>query len=188
VVAYIGIAMPVFWFALLLQESFGARLHLLPVYGQHYTDETGFTSLEVIEDYIIHLILPATVLAFLYIGQWSRYLRSSMLEVLKQDYIRTARAKGLSSTRVLFGHAFRNGLIPLVTIVALNFGGIIGGAVVTETVFAWPGMGQLFIDSLNHEDYPLLMAYLVLGAASVIAFNLLADVLYGLIDPRIRYS
>jgi peptide/nickel transport system permease protein len=111
-----------------------------------------------------------------------------MIEVRKQDYIRTARAKGVSISTVLARHALRNALIPLITIVAIDFGAIAGGAVITESVFAWPGMGQLFYNSLAARDYPVLLAMLVLGAVFVIAANLLADILYAVVDPRIRYS
>ncbi len=186
--AYIGISMPVFWFALILQELFGVKLGILPVFGQNSADRTGFSTTDYFVDYLMHLILPMIVLSLLFIAAWSRYLRSSMLDVVKQDYIRTARAKGLSSRTVFFRHALRNALIPLITVVAIDFGGIAGGAVITETVFGWPGLGQLFIHSLNLPDYPMLLAYLLLGAACVITFNLISDILYAVVDPRIRYS
>jgi peptide/nickel transport system permease protein len=188
VLSYIGISMPVFWFALLLQELFGVQLGLLPVFGRTAADTTSFTNLEIFEDYVVHLILPAIVLSLLFIATWSRFLRSSMLEVIKQDYIRTARMKGLGARQVFFRHALRNALIPLVTVVAISFGGIAGGAIITETIFAWPGLGRLFLVAVNFPDYPTLLAYLLFGAASVIFFNLVADILYGVIDPRIRYS
>jgi len=139
-------------------------------------------------DQVEHLILPVTALSVLFIAGWSRYLRSSMIEVVKQDYMRTARAKGVGPTTLLVRHALRNAVIPLITIVALDFGAIAGGATITEGVFAWPGMGLLFIDSLDARDYPVLIAMLVLSAFFVIAFNLIADILYGVMDPRIRYS
>ena len=186
--AYAGISMPIFWFALILQEFLGVQLRVLPVCCLSSNDVTGFTTLELFEDRVIHLILPVIVLSLLFIATWSRYLRSSMLDVVKQDYIRTARAKGLSSRAVFFRHAFRNALIPLVTVVAISFGGIAGGAVITETVFAIPGLGHLFLDSLALPDYPVLLAYLILGTTFVIIFNLIADLLYAVIDPRIRYS
>jgi peptide/nickel transport system permease protein len=188
VLSYAGISMPVFWFALVMQEIFGVQLHLLPVYGRYSLNLENPSQLDLLIDYGLHLILPAIVLSLLFIAAWSRFLRSSMLDVVKQDYIRTAKAKGLSSRSVFFRHALRNALIPLVTVVALSFGGIVGGAVITEQVFAWPGMGSLFFFALNLPDYPILLAYLVLGSASVIIFNLIADVLYAVIDPRIRYS
>jgi peptide/nickel transport system permease protein len=134
------------------------------------------------------LILPAIVLSILFIAGWSRYLRSSMLDTVKQDYVRTARAKGLSPRVVFFRHALRNALIPFITVVAIDFGGIASGAVITETVFAWPGIGYLFYDALNDRDYPILIAMLLLAAFFVIMFNLIADILYGVVDPRIRYS
>ena len=140
------------------------------------------------EDHVVHLILPTIALSLLFIAGWSRYLRSSMLDVVKQDYIRTAKAKGLSSRVVFFKHALRNALIPLLTQVAIDFGGIASGALITETVFGWPGLGRLFYSSLTARDYPVLLAQLLLSAAMVIVFNLLADVLYAVIDPRIRYS
>ncbi len=186
--AYLGISMPVFWFALILQLFFGVGLHWLPVFGQYSAYRDGFTSLDYLLDYLVHLILPTIVLSLLFIANWSRYLRSSMLDTVKQDYIRTARAKGLSSRTVFFRHALRNALIPFITVVAIDFGGIAGGAVITETIFAWPGVGYLFYNALTDRDYPILLAMLMIGAASVITFNLIADVLYGVVDPRIRYS
>ena len=129
-----------------------------------------------------------SVLSIAFIAGWSRYLRSSMIETVKQDYMRTARAKGVGPVRLLFRHALRNALIPLVTVVALDFGSIAGGAAITEGVFAWHGMGLLFLDSLDRRDYPVLLAMLMIGAFFVIAFNLIADILYGVLDPRIRYS
>jgi peptide/nickel transport system permease protein len=186
--SYLGISMPIFWFGLILQQIFAVKLHILPVFGRDSLDKTGFTLLDYFSDYAVHLVLPAIVLSLLFIAQWSRYLRSSMLDTVKQDYIRTARAKGLSSRSVFFRHALRNALIPFVTVVAIDFGGIASGAVITETVFAWPGVGLLFIDSLDDRNYPVLLALLMIGATSVIVFNLIADILYGVIDPRIRYS
>lgn len=188
VLAYAGISMPVFWFGLILQEIFGVQLHLLPIYGIASPDTTGFSQTDLFVDRLLHLILPAIMLGMLFIASWSRFLRSSMLDVIRQDYIRTARAKGLSPRVVLFRHALRNALIPLLTVVAISFGGVVGGAVITEQVFAWPGMGSLFFFALGLPDYPILMAFLILGAASVITFNLLADILYAAVDPRVRYS
>jgi peptide/nickel transport system permease protein len=188
VFSYAGISMPIFWIALILQEIFGVQLRLLPTFSNQSADTTGFSSTDYFIDGFLHLILPAIVLSIQFIALWSRYLRSSMLDVIKQDYVRTARMKGLSGRKVFFRHALRNALIPLVTVVAIGFGGILGGAVVTETVFAWPGMGLLFTTALNALDFPTLLTFLILGAANVILFNLIADILYGVIDPRIRYS
>jgi peptide/nickel transport system permease protein len=195
--SYFGISMPIFWFGFVLQEIFGVALlpffyntfgFRWPIFGRIVLDTSGLTPLQILGSYAIHLVLPMIVLSLLFIAGWSRYLRSSMLDTVKQDYIRTARAKGLSARAVFFRHALRNALIPFVTVVAIDFGGIASGAVITETVFAWPGVGLLFIDSLNDRNYPVLLAMLLIGATSVILFNLIADVLYGVIDPRIRYS
>lgn len=186
-VSYFGISMPIFLFGLLAQDIFGVQLHWLPTSGTS-TPGYVFDPFNAFFDHFLHLLLPMLVLAVTFVAQWSRYMRSSMLDVIKQDYMRTARAKGLSSIRVLVRHALRNALIPLITVVALDFGAVAGGATITEGVFNWPGMGSLFIDSLEGRDYPILMAILVLGAVFVISFNLIADILYAVVDPRIRYS
>jgi peptide/nickel transport system permease protein len=186
-VSYFGISMPVFLFALFGQYIFGVKLHWLPTSGM---STVGYTldPFDAFIDALQHLILPMLVLSILFIAAWSRYLRSTMIDVVKQDYMRTARAKGVSPLGVLVRHAMRNALIPLVTVVTLDFGSIAGGAVITETIFSWPGMGQLFYGSLQARDYPVLLAMLVLSAFLVISFNLLADILYGVLDPRIRYA
>ena len=183
VAAYLGISMPIFWFAEMLILLLAIKLGWFPTGGQG-TEGTAPSLL----DSLHHLVLPVIVLALFFIATWSRYLRSSMLEVLHQDYLRTARAKGLTRVRVFARHALRNALIPLVTVVALDVGSIFGGAVVTETIFAWPGLGRLFYDSLTQRDYPVLMAMMVLSAATVVACNLAADIVYGMLDPRIRYT
>jgi peptide/nickel transport system permease protein len=180
--SFLGIAMPVFWFALILQLIFSVKLGWLPVSG---TETVGDTSLG---DHLRHLILPAVVLSFRYIAGWSRYLRSSLLGVLRTDYIRTARAKGLPERYVVGVHALRNALIPLISIMALNLAAIFSGAVITETVFAWPGIGRMFIQAMFARDYPLLMGILMMGSIMVVFFNLVADILYGILDPRIRYE
>jgi peptide/nickel transport system permease protein len=181
-VSFVGIAMPVFWFALILQLVFAVWLGWLPVAG---TETVGATSLG---DHLLHLVLPATVLSFRYVAGWSRYLRSSMLETLRTDFVRTARAKGLSERSVVWGHALRNAMIPVVSVMALNLSGLFSGAVITETVFAWPGIGRMFVQAMFSRDYPLLMGILLLGSTMVVFFNLIADILYGLLDPRIRYD
>jgi peptide/nickel transport system permease protein len=135
-----------------------------------------------------HLALPVMVLMVASIAQYSRFMRASMLEVVNADYVRTARAKGLRERRVTFGHAFRNALVPLVTIIALNFGGLIAGAVVTETVFSLDGMGLYFINALGTADPYPIMAWLMITATAIIIFNLIADILYGVLDPRVRYD
>jgi peptide/nickel transport system permease protein len=180
--SFVGIAMPVFWFALILQLVFGVWLGWLPVAG---TQTVGATSLA---DHLRHLVLPATVLSFRYVAGWSRYLRSSMIDVLRADFVRTARAKGLPERVVIGGHALRNAMIPVVSVMALNLSGLFSGAVITETIFAWPGIGRMFVQAMFSRDYPLLMGILLLGSTMVVFFNLVADVLYGVLDPRIRYE
>ena len=137
-------------------------------------------------DYAIHLILPSMVLALVTIATWSRYMRASMLEVINQDFIRTARAKGLSRRRVLIHHALRNALLPMITIAGLQLPTLLSGALVTETVFTWPGMGRLFLDSIGYRDYPMVMGLLMFTAVLVLLGNFLADLLYLVADPRIR--
>lgn len=187
VLAYFGIAMPIFLFGLFAQTIFGVYLHWLPTSG---TQSLGFTfdPFSAFLDHVSHLLLPMAVLSITFIAAWSRYMRSSMIEVSKQDYMRTARAKGVAPVPLLIRHALRNAVIPLITIVAIDFGQVAGGATITEGIFAWPGMGLLFIDSLTNRDFPVLLAMLLIGAVFVVMFNLLADILYAVMDPRIRYS
>ncbi|GAC1568797.1 MAG: ABC transporter permease [Ktedonobacteraceae bacterium] len=186
-ISYFGIAMPAFLLGLALQYIFGVWLHVLPTSGTE-SFGTSFSPFGAFMDHIAHLILPMLTLAALSIAGWSRYMRSSTIEVIKQDYMRTARAKGVGPVAVLFRHALRNAVIPLITVVAIDFGAVAGGATITEGVFAWPGMGSLFFSSLSARDYPVLLAILIIGGTLVIMFNLLADILYGVMDPRIRYS
>jgi peptide/nickel transport system permease protein len=187
VISYFGIAMPAFLIGLFAQYIFGVWLHVLPTSG---TETLGYnlSPVDAFVDRIEHLILPVITLAALSIAGWSRYMRSSMIEVTKQDYMRTARAKGVGTVTLLVRHALRNAVIPLITVVAIDFGAVAGGATITEGVFAWPGMGRLFFDSLQVRDFPVLLAILMLGGFFVILFNLLADILYAVMDPRIRYS
>lgn len=180
--SFLGIAMPVFWFALILQLVFSVWLGWLPVSGTRTVGDTSTW------DHLRHLILPGLVLSLRYVAGWSRYLRSSLLQVLRTDYVRTARAKGLPEYVVVGAHALRNALIPVVSVMALNLAGLFSGAVITETVFAWPGIGRMFVQAMFARDYPLLMGILLLGSMMVVLFNLLADVLYAVLDPRIRYE
>lgn len=181
-VSFVGIAMPVFWLGLILQLVFGVRLGWLPVAGTHTVGDTSLL------DHLAHLVLPAVVLSFRYVAGWSRYLRSSLLTALRADYVRTARAKGLGEARVVGVHALRNALIPVVSIMALNLAGLFSGAIITEQVFAWPGIGRMFVQAMFARDYPLLMGILLLGSVMVVVFNLVADIVYGILDPRIRYE
>jgi peptide/nickel transport system permease protein len=180
--SFVGIAMPVFWLGLLLQLVFAVELGWLPVSGTH---TVGTSSLG---DHLAHLVLPAIVLASRYVASWSRYFRASLITALESDYVRTARAQGLKETRVLFVHAVRNALVPVVSAMALGLADLVSGAVITETVFAWPGIGRLFVQAMFARDYPVLMGILLMGSLTVIIFNLVADVVYGLLDPRIRYE
>ena len=181
-VSYFGLAMPVFWFGLMLQILFAVQLGWLPSAGM--TSPLGGGPLDVAR----HLALPAFTIAIGSIAGWSRYIRSSTVEQLQQDYVRTARAKGIEENRVVAGHVLRNALIPFVTVVAIDVPLYLTGSVLTETVFSWPGMGRLFYDSLTVRDYPVLMGILILGAVLIVLGNLLADLLYGLLDPRISLS
>jgi peptide/nickel transport system permease protein len=173
-------AMPVFWFGLMAQFVLAVHLHLFPVAGIHSTDAGDPL------DFLRHLLLPALVLGVGSIASWSRFLRSSLLEVLNQPYMTTARAKGNSEGRALVRHALRNAIIPLVTVIGLDLPHLFTGAVVTETIFAWPGIGRLFYDSLVVRDYPVEMGLLMITAALIIAGNLAADLAYAVLDPRIR--
>lgn len=181
--AYLGISMPVFWFGLMLQLLFSVQLGWLPSSGRTSFGPLGGTPLDLIR----HLLMPGFVLSLIYIASWSRYTRNNYIEVLSQDYIRTARAKGLPDVRIYGGHAMRNAMIPLVTVITMDIPVLFSGAVVTERVFSWPGMGMFFIDSLNKRDYPVLMGILLISALLVILCNLVADLLYAVLDPRIKY-
>jgi peptide/nickel transport system permease protein len=180
--SFLGISMPIFWLALMLQAFFAVQLRWLPSAGLETIG--GGDPL----DRLRHIVLPACILAVANIASWGRFVRASMLDVLGLDYVRTARAKGLSERTVTYRHALRNALIPVVTIIALDFAGIVSGAVITETIFAWPGMGRLFIESMNGRDYPVLMALLMIGSFALVVTNLLTDLVYAAIDPRIRYE
>ena len=185
--SYFGIAMPVFLLGLFAQDIFGVWLHILPTSGTA-TLGYSFDPFNAFLDHLEHLFLPMLVLAVTFVAGWSRYMRASMIDVVKQDYMRTARAKGVAPVPLLIRHALRNAVIPLITVVALDFGAVAGGAAITEGVFAWPGMGLLFLDSLTNRDFPVLLAMLLIGATFVITFNLIADILYAVMDPRLRSS
>ena len=187
--AFFGQSMPIFWFALMMQLAFSVTG--VTAFGYHFAlPSAGISSSDNFDlgDRLSHLVLPTITLGLLYIAQWSRFMRSSMLEVVKTDYIRTASAKGLDQRVVIFKHALKNALIPLVTVIALSLPALVGGAVVTETIFAWPGMGRLFINALGQFDFALLMGYLMLVSFLVVFFNLLADIAYAWLDPRVKYS
>jgi peptide/nickel transport system permease protein len=188
-ISFVGFAIPTFWLALLLQIAF-TDLYLKWHVRIFYTSglNSGVTSSTWSVDRLQHIALPVMTLTIISFALYSRYMRASMLDVISTDYVRTARAKGLSERRVIMRHVFRNALIPIVTVAALNFGALLGGAIVTETVFSLDGMGYYFITKLGQLDVYAVMAYLAVTAVFVIAFNLIADILYGVLDPRIRYE
>jgi peptide/nickel transport system permease protein len=189
--SFLGLAMPVFWIALMLQVLMvnlkGWTGHaIFPINNLNSVDPgTGFSFMI---DRAHHLVMPVFVLMIANMSAYSRYMRASMLEVINSDYVRTARAKGLVERSVMFRHAFRNALITIVTIMALNFGALLGGAVITETVFSLDGMGLYFVQALLSQDPYPVMAWLMVVATMIIFFNLVADILYGVLDPRVRYD
>ncbi len=181
--SFFGTSMPTFWFGVMMLILFAVTLRWLP------PGDISTPGLEGdVLDRLRHLAMPVAVLSLFHVAGWSRYVRSSMLEVLGQDFLRTARAKGLSETVVVMKHALRNALIPFITLVGLAVPELFGGAIITETIFSWAGMGRLYYDAIMASDWPLLQALLVILAFLVIASNLLADVLYAVVDPRIRYG
>jgi peptide/nickel transport system permease protein len=190
---FLFLSMPVFWLAALLKEYGAIRLNSL--FGEQVVYTVGAESPNLaggfgtrLADWAGHLILPTVALALISFAAWSRYQRATMLDVLGSDYIRLARAKGLSRRRVMTRHALRNALIPLVTVVAIDIGAVFGGAVITERVFAWQGMGALLVQGVQTSDVNVLLAWLMVTSILVILFNLIADVLYAVLDPRIRYG
>jgi peptide/nickel transport system permease protein len=187
--SFVGLSMPAFWFGLIAIQIFSFQLkqwfHLSqPLFFSIGIHGSGGGLL----DYFRHLALPVLTLTVQIIASWSRYQRSSMLDVMSADYIRTARAKGLAQWKVVGKHALRNALIPLMTVMAVDIGALFGGLIITEKIFSWPGMGALFIDSLENGDTNVLLPWLMVAAVFIIMFNLLADVLYGTLDPRVRFS
>jgi peptide/nickel transport system permease protein len=206
--AFFGQAMPTFWTGLMAVAVFAVALGWFPTggvraigaegdivealanvfsFGKLYPELDGQEG-KLILDGLHHLALPVLVLAFFNLAGWSRYTRASMLEVLRQDYMRAARAKGLKERVVILKHGLRNALIPLITILALTIPGLIGGAIITETIFSWPGMGLMTINAISNSDWPVVQGLLVIQAFLVIFFNLVGDVMYAVVDPRIQYS
>ena len=199
--AFFGSAMPVFWFGLMLILIF---TYQFKVWGLPFMPATGVASVRTaadgsflalinaqpgsLVDRATHIIMPALMLGLLYMAGWSRYSRSSMLEVLRQDYVRTARAKGLLERIVIIKHALRNALIPVITILVFDIAAIFSGAILTETVFSYPGMGRLYFDALGASDWPVVMAYLFIVAVLVVIATLVRDIVYTIVDPRIRFS
>jgi dipeptide transport system permease protein len=201
-VSLFGYSMPIFWWGLVLIMFFSVTLGVAPVSGRidlinySFDTPTGFMLIDAalsdqegaVKDALWHLTLPAIVLGTVPLGVIARMTRSSMLEVLSEDYVRTARAKGLSPLRVIGLHALRNALLPVVTVIGLSVSALMAGAVLTETIFSWPGVGKWLIESIGRRDYPALQGGVLLVSAVVILVNLAVDMLYGLIDPRIRHA
>jgi len=200
-VALFGISMPVFWLGIMLMMIFGVFLGWLPIGGRidlliPYQSVTGFMVIDSIitgnftalGSILKHLILPAVALGTIPMAIIARVTRSSMLEVLRQDFIRTERAKGLSERAVIFKHALRNAMVPVVTVIGLNFGLLLAGAILTETVFSWPGLGRLVVEAVYERDYPLVVGCILFFAIVFVVVNLITDILYTYIDPRIKYE
>lgn len=188
VFVFVGFAVPTFWLALLLMIFFGIQLGWLPISGLRSLNYEYMPPWTAFWDLVKHLLLPVFLSAFGGLAGFSRFMRANMLEVIRQDYITTARAKGLSERAVIYKHALRNALLPVITILGLSVPGFIGGSVIFETIFAIPGMGQLFYMAVMARDYPVIMGILYIGAILTLLGNLLADVSYALADPRIRVS
>ena len=200
--ALTGYSMPIFWWGLILILVMSNTLHLTPVSGRvdlikfYYEPVTNFMLIDSLLsgqkgafwDALHHLILPTIVLGTVPLAVIARMTRSAMLEVLEEDYVRTARAKGLSTFRIIGVHALRNALIPVVTVIGLQIGGLLAGAVLTETIFSWPGVGKWLVESIGRRDYPALQGGIMLISTVVITVNLIVDLLYGLINPRIRHA
>ena len=201
VTALIGVSMPIFWLGIILIIIFSGTLHILPsgsrgdplmqpmkVTGFFLLDGILTGNVQSIGDTLAHLILPASALGMYSMAIIARMTRSSMLETLGQDYIRTARAKGVSEGKVIRKHALRNGLIPIVTVIGLQLGSLLGGAVLTETVFSWPGIGSYTVDCILKSDFPVVQGVVMLVAITFVLINLVVDIIYAMVDPRIKYS
>lgn len=179
--ALIGVSVPSFWLGLMIMQLFALKLHLLPATGMGSLDQGLW-------NYLKYIIMPAMTLGLGLAAVLVRLTRSSMLEVLNTDYIRTARAKGLSERMVIYKHALKNALIPIITIIGIQFGTLLGGAVITETIFAWPGIGRLAVTAIQRRDYPMIQGDVLIISTLFVLVNLIVDITYALIDPKIRYD
>lgn len=188
VIFYMLYSLPNFWIAILLIMFLGVRLNLLPFIGMESDNASNLPFWQYILDRINHLILPVICESYAALAFISRFVRGNLLEVIRQDYIRTARAKGLGEKDVLFRHALRNAMIPLLTLFGLILPGLIAGSVIIESIFSWPGLGLLYITAIYTRDYPIIMALSFFSALIVLASNLLTDIMYGVADPRIKYD
>lgn len=178
----IALSIPTFWFGLVAIYIFSLNLGWFPAGNMYTIGDQSFL------DYLHHLILPSAVLALVNIAIWSRYMRSSMLEAINQEFVKTARAKGVSERKIIRRHVARNALLPMITLAGIQVPQLLGGALVAETVFTWPGMGRLFLDSLGYSDYPVIMGLLMFSAILTVFGSLLADILTAIVDPRIRLA
>jgi peptide/nickel transport system permease protein len=185
VLSLVGFSAPVFWMGIVLILLFASAWPILPVAGMRAVDASGAGWADV-ADVAVHLVLPTVTLSLVYLAQYSRLARASMLDVLSSDYIRTARAKGVPEHAVLYKHALRNAVLPVVTVLGLQFGNVLAGAILVETVFNWPGLGRLAFESVLRRDYPTILGILVLSSIVVIVMNVLTDFAYRAIDPRIK--
>jgi peptide/nickel transport system permease protein len=188
VFSFIGYSAPGFWVALILMLLFGVTWGILPISGMVSNEFDLLPWYSKVGDFLSHLILPLVVTTFGGLASVSRYARTSMLEVIRQDYIRTARAKGLSEFQVVFKHALPNAMIPIVTLMGLSIPGLIGGSVIIESIFSWPGMGRLSYEAMMNHNYPLVMGTVMIAAVLTLLGNLIADIGYAFLDPRIRYE
>lgn len=180
IAAMVALSVPTFWFGLIAIYLFSIKLEWLPAGNQQTFGNGSFL------DVVHHMIAPVLVLTLVETAVWARFMRASMIDTLEQDYIRTAKAKGVTGYAIIVSHALRNALLPMITLLGLQIPTLLGGALITETVFSWPGMGRLFFDSLEYRDYPVVMGVLMLSAVMVMLGSLIADVLYAIADPRIR--
>jgi peptide/nickel transport system permease protein len=187
VLALVGISVPIFWVALLLLQVFAFQLDWVPASGMRSVREE-YTGIRAVIDMLHHMLLPTFVLSFAQMASWSRYQRSALLDVLGQEYMRTAQSKGLPNRRVLLVHALRNSLLPMITVAGISVPSIVTGAYITETIFSWPGIGRLGVTSIGGRDYPVIMAVTLLSALLIILSSLIADIAYAWADPRIRYD
>lgn len=188
VFVFIGFAVPTFWLALLCMYYFGVKLGVLPISGLTSYNFNEMSFYEKVIDIVKHAALPVLLSVFGSLAGLSRFSRNSMLDVLNEDYILAARARGIGENKIIFKHALKNALLPVVTIIGLSIPGLIGGSVIFESIFSIPGMGQLFYQSVMMRDYPVIMGILVIGAVLTLLGNLLSDIMYAVVDPRIRYT
>lgn len=186
-VSLVGVSVPVFWLAQVLVMLFSVRLGWLPAQGM-VSVRANYTGMAYFLDVLSHLVLPSFCITLSYLAIVVRVARTSMLEVLHQDFVLTARAKGLGERQVIVRHVLRNALVPVITVIGYNFGYSLTGAILTETVFAWPGIGGLFVSSINYQDFPVLSGIFLLAATAVVTANLVTDILYAVVDPRVRVA